>query len=664
MWAEDLWSQHPSFAKPSSEELVKDAIALAIQNLGATKNQAFIDECYQNGGRWLVEAVEKYGCNDDGDPIRLTRWYRELLELLGDFRVTQTYCDGASQIGKTLAHTLLLSACITEGKLDPLWSYHTERSLDVLVPTVVHPVLKGWLARRGIQQRAGDKSNNTLFQVSGVTAQFVFVSKTATNEKSKVGLANASDTNIGVSRDIVINEEKSQSRPGMRDPLLRRMDAGKLPSHPVRDLGTPGAGLGIEQDIKNAHHHFYPHYQCDECGIVAALHPKGCLLRAAKIQTVTGEVQESYLSVSGRPIQVQENGVPKSYWWHTDPDHPVDSAYFGCRNCGHPIRPEQRSEAWYQCLKTGVTLREFLDTLPQGIPHQKRAVGITISPLLRVEALNTAGAIVDDGIRMKNIDDWQQQRLGCASEALGGGLTIEILKCAIAAPKPERVPDVILAGIDQGRGEHWLWVNAIYLPAGWQRLTLEQQFEQAIRECRYGSDIHKDQILDAIAAQYVKFGIVDNAPDIDWASRFCGMSGFEMATQRNQVDAILEGEVTDGGAKYPCWKIRNSKFLKAVRNAFLSSAEGLPLYRLPPAWEKWENNLTNDLNPLKHLLSPQYDAGSDRWIRSDDHVDDLYYAAMFAEVALYLWLQHHAKEDAQMMSAPLGSVRQGRGNRR
>jgi hypothetical protein len=641
MWAEDIWAKHPSLAKRNSEDLVRDAIAQATENLGSKHDYEFIDSCYSNGGKWFVEAVEQYGCNEDGEPIRLTPWYRELLEVLGDFRVTQTYCDGASQIGKSLAHTLLLAACLTEGKLDPLWSYDTERSRDILVPSNIRPVLEGWLERRGVEQRSADKSNNSLFQVSGVTAQFVFVSTTATNAKSRQGLATAAGTNVGVSRDIVFNEEKSQSRPGTRDPLLRRMDAGRLPSHPVRDLGTPGSGLGIEHDIKTAQHHFYPHYRCDKCDRIYPLDPKGCLLRAAKIQTVTGEARESYLSVSGRPIQMQENGVPKSYWWHTDPNNPIESAYFGCYNCGHPIRAEQRTNAWYQCRKTGVTLREFLDSLPKAVPQRRLTVGITISPLLRVEEINTAGVIVEEGLNTKNSDDWQQQRLGCSSESANDGLTIEILKRSIVAPRPARVPDTVIAGGDQGRAEHWLWINEIYYPLGWQRMPIEQIFEQSIRVCRFGSDIHKDQILNVTQAHGVKFGIFDNEPDIDWAGKFCKISGFEMADQRSQLDAIVEGTVSTGGDKFPCWKIRNSKFLKAVRNAFLTTIDGEPIYRLPTAWEKWEGNLTNDLNPLKHLLSPQYDPATDRWTRSDDHVDDLYYAAMFAEVALYLYLQRN-----------------------
>ncbi len=611
--------------------------------------QEFIDRSYSEGGKPFVESIKKYGCNERGDEVTLEPWYCELLELIGDFRIKATYTSGCAQLGKSLSHTLLLCHCLTEGGLNTLWSYDTERSLNIQVPSNFRPVISGWLDSKGIAKKRGDGSEtNILYQINDATAQFVYVSNTATAGKSRQGLATASGTNVGVSRDIVFNEEKSQSRPGTRDPLLRRMDAGRLPSRPVRDIGTPGSGLGIERDIESADYQFYPHFQCEGCDRVQPLDPKGCLLKEIEQATVTGEVQKTHLSVAGRPID----------WHHSNPKDAVQSAYFGCAYCGHRILDEQRSQSWYQCRSSGIRLRDFLDGLEPGVQAREISAGIEISPLLRVEAVNTAVAIVKEGLETRNADDWQQQRLGHPSISTGDGLTLKVLTRAIGAPIPTRKPDTTIGGIDQGRREHWLWINDIYLPENYQSLTHEQSFEQAIRVCRFAGDLESGQILDVIEAHKVKFGITDNEPDIDWAGGFCKRSRWQMADQRDQMDAVISSEVFTGGEKFECWKIRNSKFLKSVRDLFLSVAtDSQPLMRLPDDWDKWLGRLKDDRNPIKHLLSPTYDAATGKWIRADDHIDDLYYAAMFAEVGFYLWLQTHKN---RYRSGSLGLTRKQR----
>jgi len=108
-----------------------------------------------------------------------------------------------------------------------------------------------------------------------------------------------------------------------------------------------------------------------------------------------------------------------------------------------------------------------------------------------------------------------------------------------------------------------------------------------------------------------------------------------MADQKtSQLDTVRQGEVEHGGKRYPCWFVQNNYFLRRVQDNFNSA-----LILLPTHWERWLQRLGDEQSPMRHLMSVRYDASLEKWVRPKDHVDDLYYAAMFAEVALYLHLR-------------------------
>ena len=109
----------------------------------------------------------------------------------------------------------------------------------------------------------------------------------------------------------------------------------------------------------------------------------------------------------------------------------------------------------------------------------------------------------------------------------------------------------------------------------------------------------------------------------------------------NQVshltNPVQNTTVLDGGIDYPCWNLRNEKFMNSVLEGFILMApNGGPLYRLPPAWEKWINNPI-DRSPLVHLSGPWRDSNS-KWNRGKDNLDDMYMAFVFCEAAFYLEL--------------------------
>ena len=604
------------------------------------QRSSFIQICLNQGGKPFVERVKKYGCNEKGEPLRLTQSFLEYLEAIGDFRIHHTLTTGVSQHGKTLGHTLLLVDTGVHGKLNTGWFYASRDSRELNVQEQFRPTVEAWIDRLqsdtgeqiGIE---GDRKLNSRYQVDGTTFIFSYTS-TSKRTPGRDGLAAAGGAAVSFTANVLFYEERSQWLPGTADPLIRRLDASLIPTRPIRELGTPGAGQGIEAELEQVDYYFYPHYTCEECGITAPIDPKGCLLKPITRTLPSGDVKRSYLSESGRPLQ----------WWSKNGVNSVDGAYFGCVECGHPISDHQRvEEAWFQCKQTGVTLRRFLDELPPGVPRSPIKIGLHISPLTRQTKYNLAATIIRDGLTCLRTEDWQQQGLGHPSENVQNSVSLEVIKSAITASKPTDKPVFTLAGIDQGRSEDWLMIVDFYVPEYLYRLSVAEIIDQSVRVVRFGGDVTRDAIPGLLQTYNVEYGLIDNEPDRTSNANLCTDTCLELADQRSGLmDAVKAGIVHDSGREYPCWYIRNEKFLKQVLNGFvLNDEHGYPLYRLPEEWEKWLGTPT-ERSPIKHLMGPSYDNETGKWKRGKGNMDDLYYALMFCEAAFYLSLTEKNKK--------------------
>lgn len=600
------------------------------------RDRPTIPQILKLGGKYFVERVKKYGYNDRRKKITLHKWYEEYLELIGDLTVHEVYTTGCAQAGKTAGHTLLAVHLIDSG-ISILWSYAQERSLQRAVPLQFKPVVEEWLLAEGIKPKGAQ--NSTLYQIGDANALFTYVSTSKASLNTKEGGAAAGSAVVSVTADVLFREEKSQYPIGTGDPLLRRIDASIVPTKPIRDLGTHGSGSGIEVDIAKCKYYFYPYFRCAKCDRVSPLDPKGCLLKPIKYADSLGREISSHLSQTGRPVA-----------WHcTEENNQVESAYFGCPHCGAEIPDSDRLNAWYQCLNTGITLRNYLDNPERLNERSRQKVGIAISPLLRQTEHSLAVEIIQLGLDTSNTEDWQQQVLGHPSVVYGNRISLEFIKAALYAPKPDREPDYIVAGIDQGRGEDWLMIVAIYLPeltdnpnykAG--EMTDVIKFERSRREILFGGDVMRSQIPELLKQYNVTYGLMDNEPTREKAMEICRDSDgvLQMANQISGLkDAVHKVMVQDGGESEECWNIRNQKFIQAVVDGFLTAADdGAPLYRLPDNWESWIGKNT-ERSPIRHLCAPYRDPVKG-WQRAKDGIDDLFFALVFAEAAFYLHLMN------------------------
>lgn len=309
-----------------------------------------VRDIYDAGGKAFVEAVRKYGRTESGTPIKLTHWYSELLELIGDLRVHEIYISGCAQAGKTLSVNTLLCYCLTVLRLRTITFFDQQRTRDRNVVLQFKPLIDRWVQKLELEDYVSSNSS-TIFKIGNNQGVFSFAN-TSRSTTAREGLAVVSSAAAGVTADVLFTDERSQFLPGTAAVLPRRLDASQLPSKPQRHSGTSGGGQGIEKDIAQCDYQFYPHVVCRHCQKTIALHPKGCLIRPVK-QLKNGKEIEVYFGESGRPLK----------WMCKDESNPIATAYIGCSECLNEIPTEDRENAFYQCMKTGIKLRDFLDSI-------------------------------------------------------------------------------------------------------------------------------------------------------------------------------------------------------------------------------------------------------------------------------------------------------------
>lgn len=600
------------------------------------RKEDYLKEKFEIGGRPFVERVRKYGATEGGDRIILTPWLEELLEGIGDFRLGHTITMACSQLSKSLSHILLANDIQCNGRLVFAYVYDRKQSLENMQGSQFRPCLNYWLEAMetyGITfDRTRDVIKSTRCMVGGVNSVFTYASTSDQNlrdGKSAVGSAAAS-----FKADVVFLEERSQYPPGAADIFYRRLDYSAVDTKPIRELSTPGAGGGIETETKNVDYYFYPHAECDNCGHIFPLDAYGCLLKKFLRTDAYGQQTEAYVSESNRPVE----------WFYKDPNDPVQTAYFACPHCHEELGEETRINSRFKCLKTGQWFRDVVDSLPKGIPDKRIKAVFGYGPLLRKSKINLAADLIRNGLEMVDPADWIQQGLGHPSEAGSSVLTIPVLKRAIDAPPAERLPEIRLAGVDQGRGSYWLTIADISLPENWKDLPVEVVIEKANRSIVFAGDVMVGALADKLAQYRVGYGFIDNEPNRTIAAELQRTTVLEMADQRSRLgDALKKSTVQEGGMDISCWLIRNEKFLMQTMLTFLLSDEdNNPLIRLPNDWTRWIAN-PSERSPLRHYMGVKYDPSTGDWIKTDP-VNDLFYSLAFMEAALYSWLMDGAKD--------------------
>jgi hypothetical protein len=575
------------------------------------------------GGEWFVEALLKYGVNERKEPLRINFALLDFARLVGDCRFKMVASTGAAQVFKSVVMWQFAAALLTIAKRDFMWVYPQMTMIADLVPTQFKPIIGEWESALNLDRKANsaDSKSQQIHQSVHGTGRFKAASNPSASRKKDEGTAIASARNVSASVDILIFDETSQVPAPLLEPFDRRTLQSRIPTAPKRPTGTPGGGAGIERQVKLARWDFYPHTKCVGCEEISALSPLGWLLKP--------DEENKYFDEAGTPRHAE--GI--CHWHYHDPADPIESAYFGCPNCGTEIALDRRlNHSWFQCLKSGDRLRDVLDNLPAGVPSTTLTAGITLSPLLRDSVRNEAAEIIRKGLSTGNAIDWQQQEIGIATTLSNNGISIEMIRAATNCPVLDRAVDYKLWGLDQGTTEHWLVGVNYRLPVD-SGLNPIERYRLAHREFCI---IRPVTSIDMESGMLSSFdgGCLDNEPGRDWAKKISDTyQGCLMADQRGgkelggKIQAL--GSVDAGGV--PCGvMLVDTHQIQNYILGFFSSKKGL--VSLPRSVNP------DDLTPnsfARHLTTSIRDPELGRWTRPRDHKDDYLKAIVFCELAFY-----------------------------
>ena len=574
---------------PAAINQQADYLAKSLKRIGA------IEAC---------DRIFQHGCTEQGLPLNDTPWFRDQLRLTADMRLKHVLTTGASQVSKTLGNMLVCVDCLVNGQLNTCYAFSSRNSMQNQQPQQFQPIANRWIASTGSESEVSrDAISRYSFGVA--TGYFVYANSSSAE---KAGGASEGRELASFRADLIWEEERSSWRSDVD--LSPRLGASLLRGKNRRSLGTPGAGAGIERQIKDAAHYFCPAVTCQKCSKLTFLEPKGALLKSKPD------------SKTGKPRWFSARGEILGFW---SKDGSADTAYVACTHCGHEITSEAIAKSRLHCKKTGIRADEFLDALPEDEIFGE-SIAIYLSPLLRIPTDPTrAIELVKEGLNPENPSIYQQNKLGYASETDSSGVTIEEFYQALRLPEWRISSDCITTcGIDQGRDTHWIVVS---------------RFDKADRTRRnilLADAVAHEDVLKVLAELEVDFGLIDSEPDRLSAYELCQQSGeaknhplatgperlaykLALADQRSFDSSYKPVKVSHGGIVLPCYAINNSLYKDSIAANFSAG-----MYRITgPTHRKLE----------RHLTSIKRNPDTGVWERPIDHDDDLFFALLFDEAA-------------------------------
>jgi hypothetical protein len=190
---------------------------------------------------------------------------------------------------------------------------------------------------------------------------------------------------------------------------------------------------------------------------------------------------------------------------------------------------------------------------------------------------------------------------------------------------PEKPCDITIAGIDQGRGEHYVYICRFYLPPNNKPINYASITEKTFREVVFCQPVNHYEISSLLQAYNVDFGFIDNEPDRFMAKDITENTCLMSADQRPYIPQLQKlSKVETGGIELETVLIDNRYFLDMVFSNFLNGT-------IKTDWKSNDNGIHS---PARHFKAMHRD-DEGRWIRAKDHIDDFYFAAMFCESAFY-----------------------------
>jgi hypothetical protein len=547
-----------------------------------------------------LERIRKFGRTPDLDELELHQYVEDCILLMADWRIPAVYLTGGAQLGKSLISYLVAADLLIAGRLSFGWGYPSD-SLRQNDQPKFRKIAEAWLEQSG-ETFDPDRNNLRRFELSGAIATFTHANSTT----KKDGAAHGSDS-VSYSASALFHEEYSQSRDS---DLSGRLQAGKLPSHPQRFIGTPGSGSGIERSAEAAECTVYPCLQC-ECGAWNPLHPT--LLYLAKVEN-----QDSFFSGAGRPRKT------RSQFTCIDCDRVLSGSKSDIRMrvFGRDIlRIVQTGDRALAAKCESISVTQLRRQIVSG------SVGIWLLPLINgvedgeawcartTESLNTS----------RNIRAAIQELLGVSAD-VSQGLSVATISQILARqyhhPERSRLTYQRFFGLDQGVDCHFV--------------TSLLRDEDGTVIIEFARRIQSDALQPLIDALEPTSVLVDGEPDKTWAVNLCNenpgiVRAANQSTSKKIGNRVVKSRSRTGGKTYEVWDFSNQYWIGATIDLLNSEEIGI--------LADLDEQNGSDLDPSwsDHIRSIKRSPSG--WVRPDSHEDDFFYSLLFAVVAMELNVQ-------------------------
>lgn len=556
-------------------------IALKLLEKKSLTNNKYLNLALKKEGAIAaVERIKRYGVTETDKPINWSKWLEQQTRITADSRVKNLITTGASQISKSLINYLVAIDDVVNGQVNIGWVYASRSSMQNQQPTQFQAMVGGWLARQKTNYRI-NRDAITRYGIGKAIANFTYAN--SVNESRTGGAAEGKEQNAFQASKLYLEEKSSH---GSCD-MTPRLGASVILSKPIRELGTPGNGTGIEKSVKNASHNFVPGIKCDLCGKISRLHPLGNLFKkdpfTQQYFDSRGHIIDYYQNKAGEPTIV-------------------------CNHCYHDIYQQVVSTDAIELYseQSGHSVDEFLDELNDNQIYFE-PIAIYLSPLLRCPTDPfRLKELVEEGKNPESVLIFHQNKLGIESKFTLNGISFEDLENAYQEPWKFKHPRRFV-GIDQGTDTHYL-------------VDLEV-FEDKVN-LKNAIVIRESEVVKYLRYHRIDFAIIDNEPGRKSANTLANQSGGKLAIadQRDIMTDFSPIKVEFGGEQIDCYAINNTLYQEEVIYDFMENKVRIDCSHHPKFG--------------KHITAVKRDLTTGKFIRPADHDDDFFFAYMFARSAI------------------------------
>jgi hypothetical protein len=378
------------------------------------RQKRFIAQSLQYAGAIAaVERILTYGHTEKGLALQQSPWFLDQVRLTADLRIRHLLTTGASQVSKSLVNYLVAIDSLVHGQINIGWFYASRQSLYNQQPEQFQAMIGHWLEKLG-ELATIERDSVTRYTIDRATANFS--SANSSSEERRGGAAEGKEQ-TAFQASLIFCEERSGWNSTVD--ITPRLLASQILSKPIRELGTPGAGLGIERSLTEAAHIFCPGVICPHCGELTYLDPKGALLRPVADPR------------TGQPRWFNSRGEILDFW---STDGTPGGAFVACLNCHGSISRSLVADCRLYSRQSGQSAQEWQAQLPDGEIFGG-TVAIYLSPLLRWPSDPfRVVELIADGLAPLNPSIYQQNKLGHASETDAAGVTQADLDNLVSLP--------------------------------------------------------------------------------------------------------------------------------------------------------------------------------------------------------------------------------------